>query len=487
MARLLDNDYLPSILSAYIREANRVVASLGSFLKIGYSPSIAAVTGKTGQLNPSKVVDCSILEIQFFAGGSFLSFTFDSKSGYGIGVLDVEIFKIVWLLKESGRLNERGRYHDNIVFANHPLHPIVAWAGLGPRLSLCNFLFGAEPTVLQAEPRIPWKHERHFLTRIIAFSHCGRYLEVKSAEQVSMFDLSKGHQRRFRASALLEGPSLGFPFLTGTLILSDSYLVSTLGDAGEIVLFQHNFMEQYSRRATVSAIPASIFGGFDTSVTFAQTSDELKMRLLLVPTRDSIQFIILSINKIRWSDWYAWGENEEEDSLHAPTINAKGQIEKLLEEQPHGSSIQVDRMKEGKHRLRKEIRAYRKYMQDKRWKAIAKQIDAMKDYTYDEQGFPNEDLLEVISTEHPGLTWLPGFIGFVGGMFDWEMVRSSGTDELEPARSCGSRPGIKSCRSRWRVQEFKNNIKMRPLFVDWDSWSGYAGTLKEFDRDEPEQ
>jgi len=108
-------------------------------------------------------------------------------------------------------------------------------------------------------------------------------------------------------------------------------------------------------------------------------------------------------------------------------------------------------------------------MQDKRWQLIAKQFDATKDYAYDEQGFPNEDLLEVIDTEHFGLTWLPDFSHFVEGIFDWEMVRSSGTDELEPARGCGSRPGIKSFGSRTRVHEFKNNIMMRALFVDWDN------------------
>jgi len=93
------------------------------------------------------VFDCSIQGIKFFAGGSFVSFTFDSESGCGIGVLDIERSKTVCLWKETGRLKERGRCHDHIVFANHPVHPIVVWAG--PRLSLCNFLSGAEPIVLR--------------------------------------------------------------------------------------------------------------------------------------------------------------------------------------------------------------------------------------------------------------------------------------------------------------------------------------------------
>lgn len=63
--------------------------------------------------------------------------------------------------------------------------------------------------------------------------------------------------------------------------------------------------------------------------------------------RDIMRSIILSINIIQWSDWYAWGENDEEESQRGPTVNARGYIKIPYNEQPHESSIQMDRMKEG--------------------------------------------------------------------------------------------------------------------------------------------
>ena len=256
-----------------------------------------------------------------------------------------------------------------------------------------------------------------------------------------------------------------------------SVFITTAGPHGELFVSQRDLVCGRDRRVVLAGLPKSLapepsLSG--TGIVGPKVTDELNV--IICKDYPAMQPVILSFTNIPWTAWEDSTDTALQDSSPA-SFEGKG-AENTAAPLKQMEGQRNEALRRGLKRLFWELKAYKRFVQDPKWLEVAKEGPSkeFQNCTYDDRGFPSPELLNVITRS---TTTVALWSEQVGQRFEhswrWKVTKP-GFEPLE-----GDWKGYISQASRHRFKQFMSGNEMTPPFFTWSSWSGYKGTIDNFE------